>query len=176
MAKESNKKKKKSGGAWWLIFAVIALLSQASEDIDLSGLASLWHRFRITLLRNGITLDPGIVLLARKPHHLRERQSFIMSSGYKTIQCLYVPGMVLSVVVGNRLCRDDGRKRVFGIRQRRKSYLLHGGLSSLGIGARDQSGACRACRKTSSSNVCFHGRHYSTFSAVADMPCDLVSV
>ena len=41
MAKESNKKKKKSGGAWWLIFVVIALLSQASEDIDFSGLASL---------------------------------------------------------------------------------------------------------------------------------------
>lgn len=64
MANESNKKKKKSGGAWWLIFVVIALLSQASEGIDLSGLAPLWHRFRVTLLRYGITLDPGIVLLA----------------------------------------------------------------------------------------------------------------
>lgn len=64
MANESNKKKKKSGGAWWLIFVVIALLSQASEGIDLSWLAPLWHRFRVTLLRYGITLDPGIVLLA----------------------------------------------------------------------------------------------------------------
>lgn len=60
MANE-RKLKKKSGGWWWPIFVVIALISQAGESIDFRR---LWLRFRVSLLRKGITVEPIWLLAA----------------------------------------------------------------------------------------------------------------
>ena len=65
MANERNRKKKKSGGwLWWVFILCLGMLANETEGFDFSGLSRLWWRFRVTLLRNGITLDPAFLLLA----------------------------------------------------------------------------------------------------------------
>ncbi|MBR4550487.1 MAG: hypothetical protein IKO83_11315 [Oscillospiraceae bacterium] len=59
MAKES-KKKKNSFGWWWLVFVVVALISQASENVDLRR---AWLRFRVSLLRSGFDLQKFLPIL-----------------------------------------------------------------------------------------------------------------
>ena len=55
-----RKTKKKSGGWWWLIFVVIALVSQLGENVDFRR---MWLRFRVSLLRNGIRIEPIWLLI-----------------------------------------------------------------------------------------------------------------
>ena len=65
MAKESYKKKKKSGG-WliWLFILCLGMLTNELEEFDFSGIRRLWWRFRVSLLRSGIHLDPVMILAA----------------------------------------------------------------------------------------------------------------
>ena len=60
MANE-RKQKKKGGGWWWIIFLAIALISQGAENVDLRR---LWMRFRVSLLRSGLSLETVAPVIA----------------------------------------------------------------------------------------------------------------
>ena len=61
---ERNKKKSRKGGWWWLVIVIVVAFTQMADTLDLSGLQRLWWRYRVTLLRHGVTFNPAILLLA----------------------------------------------------------------------------------------------------------------